>query len=101
MKKDKPTIYHPVVCPLPKPHPTAVMAKTLRFMEEEHLTYEESRERAKEETLKEKKYHGVSKMKYDICMAREREKGRQRKLGEGKVAGQILQELEEEKKKEK
>ena len=54
-------------CPMPKPHPTSVMKKTLRFMREDKMPYAEAKERAKAETLKEGKFHGMSKMKYDIC----------------------------------
>jgi len=69
----------PSVCPMPKPHPTSVMKKTLAFMKKEHLPYEEAKERAKEEAIREGKFHGISKIAYDIC--------------------QITRELEEEEKK--
>jgi hypothetical protein len=57
----------PVVCPMPKPHPTAVMKKTLNFVREEKMPFEEARERAKKECVEEGKFHGVSKMAYDYC----------------------------------
>jgi len=67
-------------CPMPKPHPTSVMKKTLRFMREEKMPYDEAKERAKEETIKEGKFHGISKMRYDICqIAYELEKEKKEK----------------------
>ena len=57
----------PTACPMPKPHPTSVMKKTLHFMRDEKMPYDEAKERATAETLKEGKFHGISKMAYDIC----------------------------------
>ena len=62
-------------CPMPKPHPTSVMKKTLRFMRDYKMPYADAKERAKKATIKEGKFHGMSKMKYDICqIAHELEK---------------------------
>ena len=54
-------------CAPPKAHPTAVMKKTLKLLREKKLPYEEAKRLATEEALKEGKYHGVSKMRYDVC----------------------------------
>jgi len=37
------------------------------FYEDEKMPYDEAKERATAETLKEGKFHGISKMAYDIC----------------------------------
>jgi hypothetical protein len=54
-------------CPLPKAHPTTVMKKTLRFMRENNMPYDEAKKLATEEAINEGKFHGVSKIRYDLC----------------------------------
>ena len=57
----------PISCPMPKPHPTTVIKKTLHYVRDEQMPLEEARERAKKEAIDEGKFHGVSKMNYDYC----------------------------------
>ena len=49
-----------------KPHPVAVMKRTVKYMKQGY-GYEEARKKAEEEALAEGLYHGMTKLKAELC----------------------------------
>jgi len=49
-----------------RPHPTTVLKYTVEGLKQ-GLTFEKAKEKARERALAEHKYHGISKLKVELC----------------------------------